>query len=621
MGGGRKNGVTFVGNLLMNYVMIDNILTYLPARHAAEHPEHPALAGQDEQDRWYDISWREFDGQVRVAARALAVLGVKPGDCVGTFSANRPENLVTDFACYRNRAVSVSIYATSSPEQVAYIVDDARCEVLFAGNTTQYRFAREAQRLCGCLKRIVVIKPIELDGDDESSMLWGDFMRLGESAGEDVEAQVENRAKSARPEDLATLVYTSGTTGEPKGAMLTHANYDYALEAHRVRLDMLSPDDVSMAFLPLSHIFEKGFTYVCLMLGIKVAVNRDPRAIQDTIKEVRPTCMCAVPRFWEKVYTAVQEKIASMNPVARTMVRAALKVGRKRNLEYKRKGLKAPWWLESSYRFFDKKVFAMLRGAIGIDKPNIFPTAGAPVSSEIVEFFHSAGLWLMVGYGLSETTATVTCFPVKDYAIGSVGTTIPWVQVKIGDNSEVLVKGPTVMSGYYNKPEATAEAFVGDGWFRTGDAGYLDKEGNLFLTDRIKDLFKTSNGKYIAPQAIETRLGTDKYIEQVAVIGDSRKYVSALIVPAFAAVKAWADERKITYATMEELLADARVNEMIAARLEMLQKGLAPYEKIKRFKLLPHEFTMDSGELTNTLKLKRRAINENYAKEIEALYS
>lgn len=601
--------------------MIDNILTCLPARHAAEHPDKPALAGQDEQDRWYDISWREFDAQVRIAARALAVLGVKPGDCVGTFSANRPENLVTDFACYRNRAVSVSIYATSSPEQVAYIVNDARCEVLFAGNTTQYRYAREAQTHCECLKQIVVIKPIELDADDDSSMLWSDFLKLGENAGDDVEAQVENRSRSARPEDLATLVYTSGTTGEPKGAMLTHSNYDYALEAHRVRLNMLSPNDVSMAFLPLSHIFEKGFTYVCLMLGIKVAVNRDPRAIQDTIKEIRPTCMCAVPRFWEKVYTAVQEKIASMNPVARMMVKTALKVGHKRNLDYKRNGIPAPWWLESSYRFFDKKVFAMLRGAIGIDHPNMFPTAGAPVSSEIVEFFHSAGLFLMTGYGLSETTATVTCLPVTHYEIGSVGTTIPWVQVKIGENSEVLVKGPTIMSGYYNKPEATAEAFTSDGWFKTGDAGYLDKGGNLFLTDRIKDLFKTSNGKYIAPQAIETRLGTDKYIEQVAVIGDSRKYVSALIVPAYAALKAWADEHKIAYSTTEELLANAQVNEMMEKRLEMLQKGLAPYEKIKRFKLMPHEFTMDSGELTNTLKLKRRVINENYADIIESLYS
>ncbi len=600
--------------------MIDNILTYLPARHAAEHPEHPALAAQDEQDRWYDISWREFEAQVRVAARALAVLGVKPTDCVGTFSANRPENLVTDFACYRNRAVSVSIYATSSPEQVEYIVSDACCEVLFAGNTTQYRSAREVQSRCGCLKHIVVIKPIELDEDDESSMLWSDFMKLGEKAGDEVEAQVENRARSACPDDLATLVYTSGTTGEPKGAMLTHSNYDYALEAHRVRLDMLSPKDVSMAFLPLSHIFEKGFTYVCLMLGIKVAVNRDPRAIQDTIKEVRPTCMCAVPRFWEKVYAAVHEKIASMNPVARMMVNAALKVGRKRNIEYKRRGLEAPWWLESSYKLFDRKVFAMLRGAIGIDHPNIFPTAGAPVSAEIVEFFHSAGLFLMTGYGLSETTATVTCFPMKDYEIASVGTAIPWVQVKVDSNSEVLVKGPTVMSGYYHKPEATAEAFTADGWFRTGDAGYMDKSGNLFLTDRIKDLFKTSNGKYIAPQAIETRLGTDKFIEQVAVIGDGYKYVSALIVPSFAALRAWADDKKIAYGSIEELLDDNRVNEMMEKRLEVLQKGLAPYEKIKRFKLLPHEFTMDSGELTNTLKLKRRVINKNYAHIIESLY-
>ncbi|MDE6037008.1 MAG: AMP-binding protein, partial [Duncaniella sp.] len=341
------------------------------------------------------------------------------------------------------------------------------------------------------LKHIVVIKPIELDADDTTSMLWSDFMKIGREADGSVRTLVETRAREATPDDIATLVYTSGTTGEPKGAMLTHSNYDYALEAHRVRLDMLTPDDVSMAFLPLCHIFEKGFTYVCLMLGIKVAVNRDPRAIQDTIKEVRPTCMCAVPRFWEKVYTAVNEKIASMSPVARNMVHLALKVGHKRNIEYKRRGLKAPWWLEKSYRFFDRRVFSMLRGAIGIDRPNIFPTAGAPVSAEIVEFFHSTGLFLMTGYGLSETTATVTCFPMKDYELASVGTTIPWVQVKIGDNSEVLVKGPTIMKGYFNKPEATAEAFTADGWFRTGDAGYIDGQGALFLTDLIKELFKT----------------------------------------------------------------------------------------------------------------------------------
>ena len=601
--------------------MTDNILTLLSSRHASQRPDAPALAGQDEQERWYDISWREFDRQINMAARALASLGVKPADCVGTFSANRPENLVTDFACYRNRAISVSIYATSSPEQVAYIVNDASIAVLFAGNSTQYHFAREAMRQCPSLKQIIVIKPIETDEDDDTTMLWSDFIKLGEDSDRSIADEVEKRTAEARPTDIATLVYTSGTTGEPKGAMLTHANYDAALDAHRTALSMLSTDDVSMAFLPLSHIFEKGFTYVCLMMGIKVAVNRDPRAIQDTIKEVRPTCMCAVPRFWEKVYTAVLDKIASMNPVSRAMVRAALRRGHRRNLDYVRHGLKAPFWLERSYRFVDRRIFSKLRGAIGIDRPNIFPTAGAPVSPEIVEFFHSAGLWIMVGYGLSETTATVTCFRQIDYEIGSVGQPLPTVNIKIGDNSEVLVKGPTVMTGYYNKPEATAEAFTADGWFRTGDAGYIDKEGSLFLTDRIKDLFKTSNGKYIAPQMIEARLGTDKFIEQVAIIGDSRKFVSALIVPNFGSLREWAANNGIPSTSDEELLKHQSVHDMMEARLEKLQKGLAPYEKIKRFTLLPHEFTMDNGELTNTLKIKRRVINSRYADLIEAMYS
>ena len=331
--------------------------------------------------------------------------------------------------------------------------------------------------------------------------------------------------------------------------------------------------------------------------------------------------MCAVPRFWEKVYTAVLDKIASMNPVSRAMVRAALRIGHRRNLDYVRHGLKAPFWLERSYRFVDRRIFSKLRGAIGIDRPNIFPTAGAPVSPEIVEFFHSAGLWIMVGYGLSETTATVTCFRQIDYEIGSVGQPLPTVNIKIGDNSEVLVKGPTVMTGYYNKPEATAEAFTADGWFRTGDAGYIDKEGSLFLTDRIKDLFKTSNGKYIAPQMIEARLGTDKFIEQVAIIGDSRKFVSALIVPNFGSLREWAANNGIPSTSDEELLKHQSVHDMREARLEKLQKGLAPYEKIKRFTLLPHEFTMDNGELTNTLKIKRRVINSRYADLIEAMYS
>lgn len=601
--------------------MNENVLTLLTARQAKTRPDAAALAAQREDDTWFDITWKELDSQVVTAARALAVLGVGPADCVATFSANRPENLVTDFACYRNRAVSVSIYATSSAEQAAYIVKDAACKVLFAGNTTQYHYAREVQALCPCLKTIVVIKPIELDVEDDSSLLWSSFMQLGVEAGEEVAREVEKRTSEATPEDIATLVYTSGTTGEPKGAILTHSNYTAALDAHRERLTMVNDKDVSMAFLPLSHIFEKGFSYFCMMVGAKVAVNRDPRAIQDTIKQVRPNCMSAVPRFWEKVYTAVQEKIATMNPVSRAMVRTALKVGHRRNLDYKRHGLTPPAWLEMAYKVFDKKIFAQLRGAIGLESPNLFPTAGAHVSPEIVEFFHSCGIFLMVGYGLSETTATVTCFPDVDYVIGSVGTTIPTVNIRIGENNEVQVKAPTVMRGYYNKPEATAEAFTADGWLRTGDAGRIDEHGNLYLTDRIKDLFKTSNGKYIAPQALETRLGTDKYIEQVAVIGDARKFVSALIVPDYAALEKWAAEQRIRFDSRAQMLADPRVIDMFEKRIESLEKGLASYEKIKRFILLPKEFSMEGGELTNTLKVKRRVIYDKYADLIEKMYS
>ncbi|MCI8997725.1 MAG: long-chain fatty acid--CoA ligase [Muribaculaceae bacterium] len=597
-----------------------NILTNLVARQAEKFGSKAALAGQDEEGRWFDISWIDYSRQVSVAACALNILGVKPGDNIATFSANRPENLVSDFACYLNRAVSVSIYATSSLEQLIYIANDTKCEVMFVGNTTQYHIARETQAVCHSLKTIVVIKPIKLDDDDTTSMLWSDFMKLGEDAGKECAEEVERRTAEAVPEDIATLVYTSGTTGEPKGAILTHANYTAALESHHQRLTMVTPEDTSMAFLPLSHIFEKGWTYFCLSEGVKVSVNRDPRDIQQTIQQVRPTCMCSVPRFWEKVYTAVQEKIAGMSGLQRFMVGQALKVGHRRNLDYARLGKKAPWWLETRYKFFDKKIFSLLRHVIGIDNGKMFPTAGAPVSSKIVEFLHSCGINIVVGYGLSETTATVTCFPAVGFEIGSVGTPIPYVNIKIGDDNEVLVKSPMVMRGYYNKPEATAQAFTADGWFRTGDAGYIDENGALYLTDRLKDLFKTSNGKYIAPQAIETRLGEDKYIEQVAVIGDRRKFVTALIVPDYNALKDFAAQQKISYKSMEELLANERVKTMLAERMEKLQDGLASFEKIKRFTLLPHPFSMETGELTNTLKIRRAVINRNFAREIEAMY-
>ena len=566
-------------------------------------------------------SWGEFASKVQNMACAFEILGLQPADMVAVLAPNCAEILITDFACYRNRAVPVSIYATSSPEQIKYIINDAGARFALVGTPALYRAVRSVAAECPSLEKIITVDPaIVFDAADTTSMRFSEVLELGSVASPACRADVALRAASATPDDIATLIYTSGTTGEPKGAVLTHSCFNAALDTHKSYLTMLSDSDTSVCFLPLSHIFEKAWTYFCLTIGIRVAINTDPKRIQEAIPIAKPTCMCSVPRFWEKVYTAVQDKIAGMKGVQRMLVERALKVGAKRNLEYKRLGLEVPWWLEKQYQFFDKRVFAKVRKVMGIDNGRFFPTAGAPISPAIVEFLHAIGVNIVVGYGLSETTATVSCYPAVDFIIGSVGTPLPGVQVKLGADNEILVKGPTVMRGYYNRPEENAKAFTDDGWFRTGDAGLFDLNGALVLTDRIKDLFKTSNGKYIAPQAIESRLGQDRYIEQVAVIGDQRKYVTAIIIPAFGALKDYARRKGIAFSSVEDLVENSEIKKFIAERIERLQKGLAGFEKIKKFTLLPKEFTIESGELTNTLKIKRPVINTRYADEIEAMY-
>lgn len=518
-------------------------------------------------------------------------------------------------------AVPVSIYSTSSDEQVEYIAADAGVSMIITGSQAHYDSARKVQRRLRSLSRIIAIDDVVKDSADDTTLTFSQLVELGTKAGEACRQAVESRRARALPSDMATLIYTSGTTGEPKGAVLTHSNFDAAIEMHRTRLTTLSDADTSLCFLPLSHIFEKAWTCYCLYMGIQVYVNSDPHRVQESLRETRPSCMCSVPRFWEKVYTAVQDKISRSNPLQRMLMAHALRIGRKRNIQYLRTGRKAPWWIESQYRVFDRKIFAPMRRVIGIDKGNIFPTAGAPLSTEIVEFFHACGINILIGYGLSETTATVTCYPTTGYEIGSVGTPLPGIGLKIGADNEILVKSPTVMQGYFNKPEATAEAFTPDGWFRTGDAGYIDADGNLVLTERIKDLFKTSNGKYIAPQAIESRLGQDRYIEQVAVIGDKRKYVTAIIIPAFEAIKEYAQRKKISYRSLDELVNHEEIRQMIEQRINRLQQGLAGFEQIKKFTLLPQAFTMEAGELTNTMKLRRPVINTRYAGVIDAMYA
>jgi len=602
---------------------MSNILNQLPRTMSRRYGGKRTAYSTIDVDggRLIPTSWGDFADSVDKLAYALALLGIAPADMVAVFAPNCPEILFTDFACYRNRAVPVAIYATSSPEQVQYIVNDAGARLLCVGGQSQYRTARNIIGNCPTVMKIIALdKDIRTDDTDDSTMCLDELISLGATASAKCRAMVDSRSDEASEEDIATLIYTSGTTGQPKGAILTHSCFNAALSIHHDRLVTLSDEDTSVCFLPLSHIFEKAWTYFCLSEGMRVAINRDPRRIQESMQIARPTCMCSVPRYWEKVYVAVQEKIDSMKGLRKAMVRQALKVGARRNLDYARLGLRPPGWLELQYRFFDRHVFSKLRAAIGIDKGNIFPTAGAPLSSTIVEFMHACGINIVIGYGLSETTATVSCYPETGYEIGSVGTTLPGLQVKIGKDNEILVKGPTVMRGYFGIDDPDHRVFTEDGWFRTGDAGLFDHSGALVLTERLKDLFKTSNGKYIAPQAIESRLGEDKYIEQVAVIGDQRKYVTAIIIPAFEALKEYARRKHISFESLEDLVQNTEIKKFIAERIERLQKGLAGFEKIKRFTLLPHEFTIDNGELTNTLKIRRPAINAHYAAEIEAMY-
>ena len=602
-----------------------NRFVELIPKQCAKYGEREALRFRDyETQVWSSITWKGFAELIDRAAGALFTGGVEPQGRVCLFTQNCPEILITHFAAFYNRAIPVPIYATSSKDEAAYIVNDSGATILFVGDQGQYDIARQIIDECPTLKFIVTLHPsVKHDADDKTSLTWEEFLVTGDKLGKEVLNQIEERKQSGVDSDIMYLIYTSGTTGVPKGVMLMHSNMNAAMDAHVERFDAIIDDknDVSLSFLPFSHVFELGWTMVCLTTGIRVAINYNPKEIQRAVKEVQPNYMCSVPRFWEKVYTAINDNLANAKPVVRMLVKQAIRVGKTRNMKYTRVGKKAPAFIEQQYQYFEKKVFKKLRGAIGVIDGKMFPTAGAMLSDNITEFLQAVGINICIGYGLSETNASVSFFKPGEWTLGTIGMPISSIQVKIGDKNEILVKGPTVMKGYYNKPEETAEAIDADGWFHTGDCGEIAPTGELILTERLKDLFKTSNGKYIAPQVLETMLGQDKFIEQVTIIGDGRKYVSALIVPAFEELKAYADKKHIEYRNIEELVNNSDIHKMMEERINDYQKDLASYEQIKRFVLLPKAFTMENGELTNTLKIKRAVISKRYRPLIDAMYA
>ena len=595
-------------------------LSVMVHRQAEKYGDKVALKYRDyEKAQWNAVSWNEFSQTVRQVSNALLTLGVEVQENIGVFSQNKPECLYVDFGAYADRAVTIPLYATSSPAQAQYIINDAGIRYLFVGEQFQYDAAIRVFGMCPSLKQVIIFdRKVQKDARDQSmSIYFDEFLALGK--GLPHEAEVEKRTAEVADSDIANILYTSGTTGEPKGVMLMHYNYMEAFRTHEIRIPSLTDKDVSMNFLPLTHVFERGWTYVCLQRGTQVCINLRPQDIQMTIKEIRPTVMCSVPRFWEKVYQGVQERISQETGLKRAMMLDALKVGRAHNLDYLRQGKTPPLMLHLKYKFYEKTIYAILKKTIGIENGTFFPTAGAAVSNEVCEFVHSVGINMVVGYGLTEATATVSCFPPVGFELGSVGEIMPDLEVKIGENNEILLRGKTITPGYYRKPVSTAAAIDKDGWFHTGDAGRL--EGRvLYLTDRIKDLFKTSNGKYICPQALETKFIIDRYIDQVAIIADERKFVSALIVPVYGLVEAYAKEKGIAYSSMEELLQHPKIQALYRARIDTLQQQFAHYEQVKRFTLLPKPFSMERGELTNTLKLKRPIVAQNYKEIIDRMY-
>ena len=594
-------------------------LSTLIHSQAKRYGSRTALMWRDyESECWRHVSWEKFSLRVRQVSNALIELGVGVQENVVVFSQNKPECLYVDFGAYAIRAVTIPFYATSSEMQVKYMVSDAKVRYIFVGEQYQYDTAYRVLKIDPEVSKLIIFdRNVKKNPQDQVSIFFDEFLQLGE--GLQHQSEVKERTAELDQDDLANILYTSGTTGLSKGVMLTHRMYVSAIHAHVGALP-LSDNDLVLTFLPLTHVFERGWTYLCLAEGCTLAINLKPQDVLQSLREIHPTCMCVVPRFWEKVYAGVHERIQQSSPVQRRMLEDALRVGHEYNVKYKMRGLVPPIGLKLQYKFYERTVIALLLKTLGLERHNFFPTAGAAISPKVEEFMHSVGLMLIVGYGMTETTATVTLDRWdKPITVGSVGRLLNGVQLKFGDNNEILLKGDTITKGYYRKAEVTALAIDGEGWFHTGDAGYM-KNGELFLTDRIKDLFKTSNGKFIAPQMLESKLCVDRYIDQIVIIAEQKKFVSALVIPEYELLEQVCAEHGLKFQSRAEMCAHPKVIQFIMYRIDTMQQEFAHYEQVKRITLLPEPFSLERGELTNTLKIKRPIINQNYKAQIDKMY-
>ena len=579
-----------------------------------KYPKKEALMRKIDA-HWQPISWEKLGTITTQLSKALLQQGVAPQQTVGILSQNTPQWTLTDLACLQIRAVTVPIYTSNTAEQALYVMNHAEIKFLFVGDEKQYLKALEVADQCPSLQKIILFDDHIQLREQKYSIHWTDFLALGNNNALDEELQ--QRIDSRDLSDLFTVIYTSGTTGEPKGVMLTYENLAYQMLGHSQRLEV-DDTDSSLSFLPLTHVYERAWTSFCLYKAIVVYYLEDTNLVREALAEVRPTLMCAVPRFYEKIFATVHDKADASSFAKRMLFKLAVKTGR-RVLTLKEQNRKPSFLLKKAYNFFDKMVYTKLKAVLG-GRIKFMPCGGANLEPSIGRFFQSIGINVKLGYGMTETTATVSCWGDDHFNLQSVGAIMPNVQVRIGEDNEILVKGGMVMKGYYKNPEETAKAFTPDGFLRTGDAGRIDGNNNLFITERIKELMKTSNGKYIAPQLIEGKVGKYNLIEQIAVIADGKKFVSALIVPNYEMLTQAFKDLNIKYKNTADLIKHSQVIEYIGKQLQKFQSDLPDYEQIKKFTLLPTAFSIERNEITPTLKLRRKVIYANYSREIEAMY-
>ena len=579
-----------------------------------KYPKKEALMRKIDA-HWQPISWEKLGTITTQLSKALLQQGVAPQQMVGILSQNTPQWTLTDLACLQIRAVTVPIYTSNTAEQALYVMNHAEIKFLFVGDEKQYLKALEVADQCPSLQKIILFDDHIQLKEQKYSIHWTDFLAFGNNdALDDV---LQQRIDSRDLSDLFTVIYTSGTTGEPKGVMLTYENLAYQMLGHSQRLEV-DDTDSSLSFLPLTHVYERAWTFFCLYKAVVVYYLEDTNLVREALAEVRPTLMCAVPRFYEKIFATVHDKADAASFGKRMLFKLAVKTGR-RVLTLKEQNRKPSFLLKKAYNFFDKMVYTKLKAVLG-GRIKFMPCGGANLEPSIGRFFQSIGINVKLGYGMTETTATVSCWGDNRFNLQSVGTLMPNVHVRIGEDNEILVKGGMVMKGYYKNPEETAKAFTPDGFLRTGDAGKIDENNNLFITERIKELMKTSNGKYIAPQLIEGKVGKYNLIEQIAVIADGKKFVSALIVPNYEMLTQAFKDLNIKYKNTADLIKHSQVIEYIGKQLQKFQSDLPDYEQIKKFTLLPTAFSIERNEITPTLKLRRKVIYANYSREIEAMY-